>query len=951
MEEFHYLFQNTGETEYNDVVYDHVFDLSNNEFTFLIKPQNTIYWRFGIRLSATPEIEFYHPSGRYQKKDTADVHIAAGEWNGQVWILPNRFQMAQYYLPNQEHILSRFEKYEPFQPVEWQLRFLVNRGEGNVLLLGYKIGNDVFSQQYAIAENYKYFKVFAWADKSNFSLDCTISQRSFGPFSIGNITFRNGDMFDDLVMDETDIILLPASSQGTATKNILARSEELGIPPPVENDISSVLTYEVTTAYQKRLRAGYAYSVKNNESSIEIIKTLCKSIISTFSKESAQRINIPLFGTGGGSLSPEAVAVIYLDVLNNDTVNLKFIVSIVDDSVFIKVKNALGNFNTPINKNAPDVKSRLHSDTFSIDEADVLNYDLIAENFFTILSDKETNPPLNVGIIAPWGRGKTNLMKRLKNKFDEERTKLLSNSPTVNKMPSIKTLGRWINNEAPILGVKHNIPYSTVWFNPWNYQSTDMIWAGLADAIIEQVVESIPGKIDQEIFWFQLRLARIDKQELRRDVQTRFVYFISNFIIWILVGIVAIAYFILSKPVIAWGVIGVGGIIGTITSIMNFLKPYRTNISKAFDKYTKPPKYPEKLGTFHDVQTDVNRVLDLCIDKRKPLVIFVDDLDRCSASKVVEVIEAINVFINGMYNNKCYFVLGMDAEMVAAALDASYEKMKGRLGNKEMEQGSIGWYFMDKFIQLPFFIPVMSEAKKGEYLDILIKEKNYNTEQQNQIDTGKVKDLFEGIMSTNSNVASSNMIAQSGLTIEEKNALDKMILKNQVESRGQEEEIKKQVLSYGRFLNSDPRSLKRFTNLLRFYCGYQFLRMKKGEDFAEAKVLAKWLVVMIKFPQLVRWIQWDADNKTGPIISSENKATILDSLIKNFMQNNNGSGKTYKDWLQLSLPITFYQTEKRKKIDDLDEITWIKSETMFEILMFEFSEKHYFKNAFVCNVW
>jgi len=293
----------------------------------------------------------------------------------------------------------------------------------------------------------------------------------------------------------------------------------------------------------------------------------------------------------------------------------------------------------------------------------------------------------------------------------------------------------------------------------------------------------------------------------------------------------------------------------------------------------------------------------------------------------------------------------MDAEMVAAALDVSYDKLKGKLGNKEMEQGSIGWYFMDKFIQLPFFIPVMSETKKAEYLDLLIKEKNYDTGQQRQIDSGKVKDLFDGIMSTNSNAASSNMIAHSGLTIEEKNALDKMILKNQVESGGQEEEIKKQVLSYGRFLNSDPRSLKRFTNLLRFYCGYQFLRMKKGDEFAEAKVLAKWLVIMIKFPQFVRWIQWDADNKTGPIISSENKATILDSLIKNFIQNNNGRQKTYKDWLQLSLPVNFYQTEKRKKIDDLDEIAWIKSETMFDILMFEFSEQHYFKNAFVCNVW
>jgi len=193
-------------------------------------------------------------------------------------------------------------------------------------------------------------------------------------------------------------------------------------------------------------------------------------------------------------------------------------------------------------------------------------------------------------------------------------------------------LWQWLRNSK--IGVKHNIPYATVWFNPWNYQSSDMIWAGLADAVIRQVVSEIPGSIDQEIFWIQLRLARIDKDEFRKDLQIRSALYGLQFFVWGIIIILAIIYFIIQKTAAAIGIVGLGSILGLITSISSKIKPYSKTISEAFDKYTKSPKYIEKFGTFHEVQNDLERVLDLCIDEKKPLIIFVDDLDRCSPSKL-----------------------------------------------------------------------------------------------------------------------------------------------------------------------------------------------------------------------------------------------------------------------------------------------------------------------------
>lgn len=133
----------------------------------------------------------------------------------------------------------------------------------------------------------------------------------------------------------------------------------------------------------------------------------------------------------------------------------------------------------------------------------------------------------------------------------------------------------------------------------------------------------------------------------------------------------------------------------------------------------KPPNYESKLGLFHEINSDLDRVMDLLVSPDLPLVIFIDDLDRCAHSRVVEVIEAINLMMNGRFRDRCYFILGMDAEVVAAALDVAYKDVHGKLSDRERQLGSVGWYFLDKFIQLPFVIPTLNQEDKEEYLSQL----------------------------------------------------------------------------------------------------------------------------------------------------------------------------------------------------------------------------------------
>ena len=609
-------------------------------------------------------------------------------------------------------------------------------------------------------------------------------------------------------------------------------------------------------------------------------------------------------------------------------------------------------------KNEPDIKSRLISDTFTAGETDVLQYDVIAQNLFAIMTDKGTNPPLNIGVFAPWGRGKTSLMKRLQSKFDEERKKIIGpEDPGFQKLKGWRQMLRWLRNDESKPDAP-KLPYATVWFNPWNYQSSDMIWAGMADAVIEQVVGQIPSRARKETFWMQLRLSRLAKERIRKDIQTRLLFYFLQLSAWGGLILLAFVFFFLNKA-IPWALIGVGGIGSIIASVASKINPLSKSISEEFDKYSEAPKYQEKTGTFHEVQADLNKVLDLCIDDTKPLVIFVDDLDRCSPSKVVEVVEAINVFINGRFNTKCYFILGMDGELVAGALDVSYEKMKGKLGSREMDQGSIGWYFLDKFIQLPYFIPVMSESKKKEYLSNLLSETQIpgTTGRPGSVakdpsapaDMAKVGEVAKTVLSTSDNQESSQVIKDAGLSSAEQKELDKLILQNQVESEKQNEMIRKQVSAYAPFISSDPRSLKRFANLLRFYSAYQFLRMKKGQPYVEAPILAKWLAIMLKFPQLVRWIQWDSENKSGIHTAAEEKVKLLDDLLEGFLKNK--GDLEFTGWLKYEVPASLSNNGEVFLITKFDDVPWLRSRKLFDILMNEQAALSSFKNALECNVW
>jgi hypothetical protein len=104
--------------------------------------------------------------------------------------------------------------------------------------------------------------------------------------------------------------------------------------------------------------------------------------------------------------------------------------------------------------------------------------------------------------------------------------------------------------------------------------------------------------------------------------------------------------------------------------------------------------------------------------KAKRLVIFVDELDRCAAGEVVEVLETMRVFLEV---SNCVFIVAADRQALEAAL-----RMKAR---QETPADEVHPYFssagayVDKIFQFQLALPPLRWTDMGEFAFNLVKHR------------------------------------------------------------------------------------------------------------------------------------------------------------------------------------------------------------------------------------
>jgi KAP family P-loop domain len=286
----------------------------------------------------------------------------------------------------------------------------------------------------------------------------------------------------------------------------------------------------------------------------------------------------------------------------------------------------------------------------------------------------------------------------------------------------------------------------------------------------------------------------------------------------------------------------------------------------SFLRYVRQPDYAGKLGYLHLVEEDMIRALQLLTPNDQPAVIFIDDLDRCSPSKIAEVIEAVNLFLTGDYPN-CAFVIGIDAEVVAASMEVVHSSIIDKLSNR---RGELGWRFMDKFVQLPFVMPRLHPDQREAYLRGLFATTGSEGKEELNLELAQLESDVEGEALPIDELARRvGHLAPRLAAIDPDKARalgEKVVEAGAHAFSDSDPEVAQALVDQLRYLSDNPRTIKRAVNLYRFHRFVAFARQASTLPLAVAtpEQIGRWIVVIIRWPHFVRWLQAQREAEGSP---------------------------------------------------------------------------------------
>ncbi|MGH7193406.1 MAG: P-loop NTPase fold protein, partial [Candidatus Saccharimonadales bacterium] len=145
----------------------------------------------------------------------------------------------------------------------------------------------------------------------------------------------------------------------------------------------------------------------------------------------------------------------------------------------------------------------------------------------------------------------------------------------------------------------------------------------------------------------------------------------------------------------------------------DLVKPVETPLAQ----YLRERQLAKRVQFLTRFERDFKRAVNVLTQwGRDRLVVFIDDLDRCSPPRPAEIMEALNLLLNAQ---DFIFVIGMDSQATATAIEAKYPNLQ--LAERQLEPGAPGFgtRFLEKFVQINFHLPAPSESRIRTFISAM----------------------------------------------------------------------------------------------------------------------------------------------------------------------------------------------------------------------------------------
>jgi hypothetical protein len=301
-------------------------------------------------------------------------------------------------------------------------------------------------------------------------------------------------------------------------------------------------------------------------------------------------------------------------------------------------------------------------------QQDHLDFSFYVNALHNSIINRNTTTPLTLGVFGRWGTGKSTLMHMLEAQLEAD-------------------------------------GLTVIWFNAWQYDKEDELWAAF--------IQSTINKIQNKFHFFRRWLfnAKLLMRRLRWNLIPGFILRYLFRIIVVILPLLLVDPLTGNLQPAAQTLIQAGGsLMALILAIGLVIRPFisviRDNVNINFQDLRQNSDYQTHiafLDKFREHFADI--VQSLPGSDNKKLAVFIDDLDRCASDRVLQVLDAVKLFVDIPGS---VYVLGLDAEIVQKAVATKYPD------DAIAQQEYIG-----KIVQLPFHLPQLTYNGMKKFINEL----------------------------------------------------------------------------------------------------------------------------------------------------------------------------------------------------------------------------------------